>query len=517
MLSMIEVQQIVISYYRQGKSQRAIARQLGVHRRTVKRYIDLYEWEQSKQKLSSTGIVQEPKYNSSKRKRIKLTDEVKVFIDACLAKNESKSKQGLHKQKMRSIDIYESLKASEHDIGYTTVCNYVRSQKRIKKEKFIKQFYDPGSLIEFDWGWVKLFIGGKLVRLKMAVFTSAYSNHRYARIFMREDMCSFLEAHTHYLNYIDGVPLCFLYDNMKVAVAKFTIKQSDKKPTNDLLKLSSYYQFDFRFTNAGKGNEKGHVERSVEYVRRKAFSISDHFDSLESANDYLLEKVKELNGKISKGESQTIQEAFEQERKVLKQLPVSVYQTAILTTCKLDKYNTICVDTNHYSVPETVQSNLVEVKKYSDQIHIYDNKSNKIAVHQRRYAKHQWFINLDHYLFTLKTKPGALACSYALKQAPDVLKNLFENHYKDKPKIFIEIALFCKEHKISILDWQEATEQYSKQTTNAITAQTIIFILQQITRTNSKKDDKIENKSPLSEEITLSANQQLKQIQNIFN
>jgi len=417
---------------------------------------------------------------------------------------------------MRSIDIYEALQAANHDIGYTTVCNYVRSRKYVKREKFIKQVYEPGSLVEFDWGWVKLFINGKLFRLKMAVFTSAYSNHRYARLFIREDMCSFLESHTHYLNYIGGVPLCFLYDNMKVAVAKFSIRQSDKKPTNDLLKISSYYQFDFRFANAGKGNEKGHVERSVEYVRRKAFSLTDHFDSLEQANDYLLKKVEVLNGKVSEGESQTIQANFEQERILLKQLPVSTYQTAVLTTCKLDKYNTICIDTNHYSVPETIESNLVVVKKYSDQLHIYDNKSNEIAIHQRRYTKHQWFINLDHYLFTLKTKPGALACSYALKQAPDVLKKLFENHYKDCSKIFIEIALFCKENKISILDWQEATQQYSKQTNNTITAEAITFMIQQITQVDKNKGRKVEDKSQLSEDISQSANQQLKQIQNIF-
>ena len=34
-----------------------------------------------------------------------------------------------------------------------------------------------------------------------------------------------------------------------------------------------YYQFGFRFCNVRKGNEKGHVERSVEYIRRKAFAL----------------------------------------------------------------------------------------------------------------------------------------------------------------------------------------------------------------------------------------------------
>ena len=49
-----------------------------------------------------------------------------------------------------------------------------------------------------------------------------------------------------------------------------------------LLKLSLYYKFNFRFCNAYSGNEKGHVERSVEIIRRKAFSKNTSFTSLET-------------------------------------------------------------------------------------------------------------------------------------------------------------------------------------------------------------------------------------------
>jgi len=58
-----------------------------------------------------------------------------------------------------------------------------------------------------------------------------------------------------------------------------------------------YYQFAFRFCNVRKGNEKGHVERSVEYIRRKAFSVLDEFEDLPSANTHLLKIVRGLNEK----------------------------------------------------------------------------------------------------------------------------------------------------------------------------------------------------------------------------
>ena len=37
-------------------------------------------------------------------------------------------------------------------------------------------------------------------------------------------------------------------------------------------------------------NEKGHVERGVEFVRRKAFSTKIDFETLEEANNHLQEK-----------------------------------------------------------------------------------------------------------------------------------------------------------------------------------------------------------------------------------
>lgn len=76
-----------------------------------------------------------------------------------------------------------------------------------------------------------------------------------------------------------------VYDNARVMVAKF-VGHSEKEPTEDLLKLSLYYGFRFRFTNTYQAHEKGPVERSVEYLRRKIFSKGDTLASLSEACAY---------------------------------------------------------------------------------------------------------------------------------------------------------------------------------------------------------------------------------------
>ena len=90
--------------------------------------------------------------------------------------------------------------------------------------------------------------------------------------------------------------MTMVYDNMKVAVKSF-VGHNERQPTDALLQLSIYYGFQFRFCNVCRGNEKGHVERSVEYIRRKAFAVRDAFDSLDDANRYLEDVCNRLNDK----------------------------------------------------------------------------------------------------------------------------------------------------------------------------------------------------------------------------
>jgi transposase len=104
------------------------------------------------------------------------------------------------------------------------------------------------------------------------VFTTCYSNYRYARLFARQDTLSFMESHVSFFARLGYVHPELIYDNMRVAVYQFT-GALEKEPAQALLQ----YGFTHRFCNIRRGNEKGHVERSVEYVRRKSFGFKTWF------------------------------------------------------------------------------------------------------------------------------------------------------------------------------------------------------------------------------------------------
>ena len=126
------------------------------------------------------------------------------------------------------------------------------------QEAFIRQGYAEGSTCEFDWAEVKLNLDGKYRRYYLAVFTSAFSNYRYALLFERQDSLAFKEAHICFFEHVGGVYQQMVYDNMRVAIARF-VGKNEKIPTEGLLQLSRWYRYQWRFCNTAKGNEKGHV------------------------------------------------------------------------------------------------------------------------------------------------------------------------------------------------------------------------------------------------------------------
>lgn len=257
-------EQILLKHYHDGKSKRAIRRETGISRKTIRKYINKYEKEKAELFKDQAidvelieSIVEKPKYDSSNRQKIKLTPEIIEKIKHYLKENENKRATGKSQQQKKKIDIHEELLKEGFDISYPSVCNAVRNLEKKRKEAYIKQDYALCEVCEFDWGEAKLTLAGKNVILQLAVFTSARGNFRYALLFYNQKTESFLEARASFFEHIKGAYHLLVYDNTKVVVKKF-VGPSEKEPTEALLKLSLYYGFNFRLCNVNAGWEKGY-------------------------------------------------------------------------------------------------------------------------------------------------------------------------------------------------------------------------------------------------------------------
>ena len=254
--------EILRLYFVEGKAKKQIARELKVSKNTVKTYIN--EFLESKKELIASGVskyelienmIDKPKYNVCNRTSRVMTDEVKEIIRGFIKDNEIKRNTGKSKMCMSAQDMYEALIEKGFSLSYPSVSQYVQKYKENEytHEAFIKQNYDYGDICEFDWGEVKLTIGEVEMKFRMAVFTMARSNFRFAYLYNNENSQSFVDAHIRFFEHIGGVPKCMVYDNMKVAVAKF-VGRTEKEATIALKQLSVYYGFNYRFCNIRSGN-----------------------------------------------------------------------------------------------------------------------------------------------------------------------------------------------------------------------------------------------------------------------
>ena len=231
----MEKQKIIIDGFLNGKSQWGIHRETRIARKTIRKYIKEYEEKRSEllegegDKLILTEEIRTPsKYDSSNRRKVKLTDEIIARIDFYLGENEEKRRTGKSKQQRKKIDIHKALIEEGYDISYPTVCNYIRNKLEEKKEAYIRQEYELGDVVEFDWGHVKLEISGKYKSIQMAIMTTAKGNYRFAYLYQNQKMESFLDSHVRFFNHVGGVHKEIVYDNMKVAVKRF-VTRSEKR------------------------------------------------------------------------------------------------------------------------------------------------------------------------------------------------------------------------------------------------------------------------------------------------
>lgn len=476
MLTVVEIQTIVHLYRSGDYSRRGIARKLGISRTTVDKVLAQYEatQETSDNEALDNLLTLQPAYNSRGRKPRKLSQSIAAEIDRYLELNRQRRRQGMRKQQLKKIDIWQILSGQGVQISYQTVCRYVTDKEKTSAQDdtkaYVRQAYAPGEECEFDWGEVKITIGGVLRKLYMAVFTTCHGNMRRAWLFSRQDTLAFMESHRNFFRQIQGVPHTMVYDNMRVAVKEF-VGPNEKTPTEALNRLWAHYVFDFRFCNARAGWEKGHVERSVEYIRRKAFSLACHYASLADAQAHLDEVCRRMDTEAAFGNASEKQLRISADLGAMRPWPgdIGCFEAMEYT---VDKWSTVCVRGNHYSVPDRLVSRKVIVKLYSDKLVMVLDRE-KLAVHERLNNQGNWSLKLEHYLTTLLRKPGALAGSVALQQVPHLISRLFERHFSNSPKEFLELLQYARDHGYCFRDITDAARRLQSRGLNDLSSDQI--------------------------------------------
>ena len=177
----------------EGRSQRAVAREFGLSRETVRKMLQ---------------YAVPPGYQRQQPiKRPKLGPWLGV-IDAIL--EDDKQRPG--KQRHTAKRIFERLR-EEHSFtgGYTIVKDYVRSAGLHSREMFIPLTHAPGEA-QADFGEALVVIAGVEQKAHYLAMDLPHSDDCFVMAFPAETTEAFLEGHVRAFAYFGAVPTRILYD-----------------------------------------------------------------------------------------------------------------------------------------------------------------------------------------------------------------------------------------------------------------------------------------------------------------
>ena len=233
-------------------------------------------------------------------------------------------------------------------------------------------------------------------------------------MFHRECTESFLEGHRRAFEFFGGVPWRISYDNSKIAISKI-LGSRERKLTREFLRLKSHYLFQEHFCLVRRPNEKGHVEKLLNYARSNFLVPIPVVNSLEELNERLLQQCRDNLKHHSRGKPANKQSLLEDERQAFLTLPTRPFEARRITQAAVDSQSLVRFDRNSYSVPTKYAHRKVVVVATIHEVRlILDDKL--IATHQRCWEKEQFFYQPVHYLALLERKPGGFDFAKPIEQ-----------------------------------------------------------------------------------------------------
>jgi len=308
------------------------------------------------------------------------------------------------KQRHTAQRIFDRLR-DEHDYtgGVTIVKEAVREWRESNREVFLPLSHPPGEA-QVDYGFADVVLNGETVKVALFVMTLPYSDAIYMQAFPRECSESFLEGHKRAFEFFGGVPVRISYDNTKVAVGRITGNR-EREVTAEFQRLKSHFLFEDHFCLVRRPNEKGHVERLLDYARRNFLVPVPRVDSLRTLNEQLETACQRDQERQLRGKPLPKNGLLAEEQRFFLTLPSQTFEAHRVVQAHADSLSLVRFDRNSYSVPTKYAHRLVTVVGTVDEVRlIFEDRL--IARHERDWGKEQFHYEPLHYLALLERKPG---------------------------------------------------------------------------------------------------------------
>jgi transposase len=396
MLRMAQVHVIRHKVLVEGLSIRRVAREMGVSRNTVSKYL------KQPQPVRREGPRRKP-----------VLERVAPRIDALLVEWSDRTTP---KQRITGTRIHRQLREEGYEVGATTVRTYLREKRRQAAEVYIPLVYRPGEVAQVDFFEVTVDEQGERRKAWKLLMRLMYSGRDFVWLYDRCDQLSFLDGHVRGFTHLGGVPRRMAYDNLTAAVKRRV--KAHRELTDRFRALSSHYLFEPCFARPGEGHDKGGVEARGKGIRLAHMTPIPQGDTLAHIAAVLLAEVDEAaTGKVGR-DGRTVMSKFDEEAGHLRPLPPTPFDVRRVVPITVSRQALVRFDGVEYSVPSEwarldatayIGVNTIDIHCLGSQVTLKRTRCSKRQVKYR------------HYLHELSRKPQALR-----QVAPELLNELEE-------------------------------------------------------------------------------------------
>jgi transposase len=345
-----------------GHSQREIARQLGINRRTVKRLVE--SEEPPRYRREPAGSMIDP-----------LEPVIREALEECA---EIKAP--------RMTDILR-----EH--GYAGSVDLVKRRLRTLRAPTARPAqrtgYRPAQVMQFDWTEMptRPKIAGKERRVYALVATLPYSAAQTAHFSLEMTVESFLEGHVRAFEWLCGVPRECVYDNLRSAVARR--QGREVRWAERFTHLRGHYAFHSTACTPASPREKGSVEGGARYLKSGFWPLRRFRDLAELDAQYATWRDETANRRIHSTGRFPVFERLEVEREAARALPPERFDFASRRSSRVPLDGYLRFRGSHYRAPTSLVHQRVCLHADRDWVWI-THRGVSVAHYARSYRPGSW-------------------------------------------------------------------------------------------------------------------------------
>lgn len=370
-----------------GFSIKGIARQLGLARNTIRRY------------LSDQGGDSPPDDTAapSSSPRIGLPLRVQQLHEHFSYAERELKKTGVTRQMLwlEYKDIHPD------GFQYSHYCYHFQQYLRTK-DVVMHLEHKPGNETMIDFAGKKLSYvdlpSGELIECQVFVSVMPHSGLIYVQAVHSQKTADFVSCINGMCQYYGGLSRSILCDNLKTAV----VSPSKYEPvfTEVCYQLSEHYNTCFTATRPYKPRDKAMVERAVSIVYTHVYAPlrNETFHSLKALNLSIRTYVDALNLHPYKGSGYCRRDLFNaEEASTLLPLPSHLFapKNCVQATVQRNYHVLLGEDKHYYSVPFSYTGKKVKVLYDTESVEIYLS-GERIACHQRQQTRSRYHTLPDH-------------------------------------------------------------------------------------------------------------------------